>query len=142
MMCPQSCCKQTLFICHLLTYKGIKMKKIIFVFIAILGLSFNAFAAVNINTATEAELETLNGIGPAKAKAIVDYRKKQGGFKSIDELENVEGIGSKTLSNLHKDLTLTGKTTVVADPKAVGNEKAAASGKTADSKTVKPAAKK
>ncbi len=117
------------------------MKKIIFVFIAILGLSFNTFAAVNINTATEAELETLNGIGPAKAKAIVDYRKKQGGFKSIDELENVEGIGTKTLSNLRKDLTLTGKTTAVADPKAVGNEKATTSGKTADSKTIKPAAK-
>lgn len=117
------------------------MKKIIFVFIAILGFSFSAFAAVNINTATEAELETLNGIGPAKAKAIIDYRKKQGGFKSIDELENVEGIGSKTLSNIRKDLTL-GKTTAVTDPKVVGNEKAAASGKTADSKTVKPATKK
>ena len=118
------------------------MKKIIFVLIAILGFSFSAFAAVNINTATEAELETLNGIGPAKAKAIIDYRKKQGGFKSIDELENVEGIGSKTLSNIRKDLTLTGKTTAVTDPKVVGNEKAAGSGKTADSKTVKPATKK
>lgn len=109
------------------------MKKIIFAFIAILGLSFSAFAAVNINTATEAELETLNGIGPAKAKAIVDYRKKQGGFKSIDDLENVDGIGSKTLSNIRKDLTLTGKTTAAAEPKAVANEAA--------SKTAKPAKK-
>lgn len=117
------------------------MKKIILAFIAVLGLSFNAFAAVNINTASEAELETLTGIGPAKAKAIVEYRKKQGGFKSIDELENVEGIGSKTLNNLRKDLTLTGKTTAVVDTKTVGNEKASASGKTADNKTVKPAVK-
>lgn len=118
------------------------MKKIIFAFIAILGLSFSAFAAVNINTATEAELETLNGIGPAKAKAIVDYRKKQGGFKSIDDLENVDGIGSKTLSNIRKDLTLTGKTTAVVDTKAVGNEKAATSGKTADTKAAKESTKK
>lgn len=118
------------------------MKKIIFAFIAVLGLSFNVFAAVNINTATEAELQTLNGIGPAKAKAIVDYRKKQGGFKSIDELENVDGIGSKTLTNMRKDLTLTGKTTAVVDTKAVGNEKAATSGKTSDLKTTKEPAKK
>ncbi len=105
------------------------MKKIILAFIAVLGLSFNAFAAVNINTASEAELETLTGIGPAKAKANVEYRKKQGGFKSIDELENVEGIGSKTLNNLRKDLTLTGKTTALVDTKTVGNEKGSASGK-------------
>ena len=115
------------------------MKNIIFALIAFLGLSFNAMAAVNINTATEAELETLNGIGPAKAKAIIEYRKKQGGFKSIDELQNVDGIGSKTLGNLRKDLTLTGKTTATVDSKTVGNTKAAASGSTADNKTVKPA---
>lgn len=117
------------------------MKKIIFALIAFLSLSFSALAAVNINTATEAELETLNGIGPAKAKAIVEYRKKQGGFKSIDELENVEGIGSKTLSNLRKDLSLTGKTTAVVDTKSVGNVKAGTSGSPADSKTAKPATK-
>jgi competence protein ComEA len=116
------------------------MKKTIITLIAFLGLSFSAFAAININTASEAELETLSGIGPAKAKAIVEYRKKQGGFKSIDELENVEGIGTKTLNNLRKDISLTGKTTAVVDTKAVGNVKAAASGSTG-SKTVKPAAK-
>lgn len=123
------------------------MKKIIFTLLAFLVLSFNAIAAVNINTATQAELETLKGIGPTKAKAIVEYRKKQGGFKSIDELENVDGIGSKTLSNLRKDLTLTGKTTAIVETKAetkteiktVGNTKAAASGNAADKKIVKPA---
>ncbi len=43
-----------------------------------------AYAAVNINTATQAELETLQGIGPAKAKAIIDHRKKNGSFKSAE----------------------------------------------------------
>ena len=117
------------------------MKKIIFTLIAFLGLSFSAMAAVNINTASEAELETLNGIGPAKAKAIIEYRKKQGGFKSIDELENVEGIGSKTLNNLRKDLSLTGKTTAVVETKAVGNAKAAEGANTTSNKTAKPATK-
>lgn len=119
------------------------MKKIVFTLIVLLGLSFNAIAAVNINTATQAELETLNGIGPTKAKAIVEYRKKQGGFKSIDELENVDGIGSKTLGNIRKDLTLTGKTTALVESKtetkSVGNTKAASSGNASDKKTVKPA---
>jgi competence protein ComEA len=117
------------------------MKKIIITFVTFLGLSFSAFAAVNINTASEAELETLSGIGPAKAKAIVEYRKKQGGFKSIDELENVEGIGSKTLNTLRKDLSLTGKTTAVQEIKAAGNGKAATSGSSTVSKTAKPTAK-
>lgn len=63
-------------------------------------------AAVNLNTASKEELETLSGIGPAKAQAIMDYRKKNGGFKSIDEMEKVPGIGPSTLNTLKKDLTL------------------------------------
>lgn len=113
------------------------MKKIISTLIAFFFFSASAIAAVNINTATQAELETLSGIGPAKAKAIIEYRKKQGGFKSIDELENVDGIGSTTLKNLRKDLAVTGKTTAIVESKAVGNEKAATSGKTADRKVIK-----
>ena len=55
----------------------------------------NLFAAsVNLNTATEEELaEILTGIGGSRAAAIVEYREQNGPFKSVDELENVEGIG-------------------------------------------------
>lgn len=113
------------------------MKKIILSLITFFCLSASAMAAVNINTATQAELETLNGIGPAKAKAIIEYRKKQGGFKTVDELENVEGIGSTTIKNLRKDLSTSGKTTAIVESKTVGNEKAAASGKFADRKVSK-----
>ncbi|GAB1101615.1 helix-hairpin-helix domain-containing protein [Shewanella algae] len=50
---------------------------------------------ININTASESELQLLKGIGEAKAKAIVEYRSSQGKFKSIDELTQVTGIGAK-----------------------------------------------
>ena len=48
---------------------------------------------VNINTATQTELETLSGIGPSTALKIVEYRKENGKFKTVDDLKNVSGIG-------------------------------------------------
>ena len=48
---------------------------------------------VNINTATQTELETLPGIGPSLALKIINYRKENGKFKSIEELKNISGIG-------------------------------------------------
>jgi competence protein ComEA len=69
--------------------------------ITILFLFFSlTFASVNINRANSAQLQTLNGIGPTKAEAILKYRKAHGGFKSVDELVNVKGIGPKTLQKL------------------------------------------
>jgi competence protein ComEA len=91
-----------------------KMKKLLATMIASLVFSLTAIAAVNINTATQAQLESLEGIGPVKAQAIIDYRKKNGGFKSVNDLEKVEGIGPATLQNLRKDVTLTGKTNLPA----------------------------
>ena len=51
---------------------------------------------INLNTASVGLLLTLPGIGPVKAKAIVDYRQRQGPFKSVDEIVNVPGIGPST----------------------------------------------
>ncbi|PHV12578.1 ComEA family DNA-binding protein [Chitinimonas sp. BJB300] len=70
-----------------------------------------AMAVVNINTGTVTELESLHGIGAKKAKAIVDYRTKNGAFKSVDELEKVSGIGKATVEKLRKDITVGGAAT-------------------------------
>lgn len=51
---------------------------------------------ININTASESELVKINGIGPAKAKAIISYREENGGFGSIEDIKNVSGIGEGT----------------------------------------------
>jgi competence protein ComEA len=53
---------------------------------------------VDINTANEAELETLDGVGPATAAKILDYRRQHGGFRSVDDLLQVSGIGPKKLA--------------------------------------------
>ena len=86
--------------------------KLFVLIIALFAFTGGAYAAVNINTATQTELETLQGIGPAKAKAIVDHRKKNGPFKSPNDLEKVNGIGPGIMKRLRKDITVGGTTTV------------------------------
>lgn len=66
-----------------------------------------AVAPVNLNTATMAQLETLPGIGPATSQRIVDYRQQNSGFKKIEELMNVRGIGEVSFLRLKSLVTLT-----------------------------------
>ena len=59
---------------------------------------------ININTATEQELESLTGIGPATAKNIIRYREEYGGFSSIEEIKNVKRIGDKIFEKIKADI--------------------------------------
>ncbi|MDR2016747.1 MAG: helix-hairpin-helix domain-containing protein [Burkholderiales bacterium] len=81
------------------------MKKLILGMVFAL-FSLCAFAAVDINTATSEELQTLSGIGPEKAQAIIDYRIQHGPFKSVQDLQNVKGFGEKTIAKLGDDITV------------------------------------
>ena len=64
------------------------------------GMAPRALADVNVNTATQVELEALPGIGPAKAAAIIQHRETSGAFASLQDLDAVPGIGPATLNNL------------------------------------------
>jgi len=63
-------------------------------------------APINLNTATEPQLETLDGVGPATAAKILDYRRTHGGFRSVDDLDQVSGIGPKRLAALRDKVTV------------------------------------
>jgi competence protein ComEA len=60
---------------------------------------------VNLNTATLAQLDTLPGVGPVLGQRIIDFRTKHGGFRSVNDLRQVDGVGDETFGRL-KDLVV------------------------------------
>lgn len=71
-----------------------------------------AEGVVNVNTATAEELARLPGVGESKARAILEYRKERGAFKSVEQLREVKGIGDAALERMRPHLVLEGKTTL------------------------------
>lgn len=61
---------------------------------------------ININTASAHQLQRLNGISQATADAVIEYRENNGGFKSVDEIINVKGMGEKTLEKIRGSITV------------------------------------
>lgn len=66
----------------------------------------NSKGKINLNKADLSSLQTISGVGAKRAQDILDYRDSQGGFKTIDDLKNVSGIGKKTLEKLRQDVTI------------------------------------
>ena len=65
-----------------------------------------AATVINLNTATSAQIATLPGVGEKAAERIIEYRDKNGGFKKIEELMNVKGIGEKSFLKLKPLITV------------------------------------
>ena len=82
------------------------MKKLYLTLLLVLFFATAAFAKVNINTANADELATLNGIGKTKAEAIVAYRTANGNFKTVEDLNKVNGIGDKIIEKIKPDVTV------------------------------------
>ncbi|KAB0655520.1 ComEA family DNA-binding protein [Burkholderia diffusa] len=102
------------------------LKKLLMLFVALsLSLAAGIAAAVEVNTADQAALESVKGLGPVKSKAIIDERTKNGPFKDADDLANrVKGLGTKSVGHLEENgLTIGGSST---PPKGVKLSKPAA----------------
>jgi competence protein ComEA len=113
------------------------MKKLLFALVMGFAIYGVAIAAVNINTATKEELTSLKGIGEKRAQDIIDYRTKNGAFKSVDDLEKVPGIGPGTMKQIRSQISVTGKTTI--DKPASAPAKTSDTKKAGDTKTAKTA---
>ena len=74
------------------------MKKLLMIIFSSFIFAGAANAFVNINTATQEELQTLPGITATRAEAIINYRSKAGAFRRVEDLKNVEGINFRTMN--------------------------------------------
>jgi competence protein ComEA len=82
------------------------MKKLYLTLMLVLFFATAAFAKVNINSATVEELASLNGIGKAKAEAIIAYRTTNGNFATVEDLTKVKGIGDKIIEKIKPEITV------------------------------------
>jgi competence protein ComEA len=92
------------------------MKKWLIALLGAFALSGMALAAVDINTASLEQLEAVNGLGPAKAKAIIEYRSKNGPFKTAEDLKKVPGIKDGVFNHIKGDIAVGGKMAAPATP--------------------------
>nr|WKF56150.1 ComE operon protein 1 [Paraburkholderia busanensis] len=114
------------------------LKKLLMLCVAlVLSLSAGFAAAVEVNSADQAALQSVKGIGPVHAKAIIDERTKNGPFKDADDLASrVKGLGTKSVTNLETaGLTINGSSTPPTGAKASTKPGSTASTKAAPAAT-------
>jgi competence protein ComEA len=92
--------------------KGGSMKRLLLTFVMWFAICGIALAAVNINTATKDELLSLKGVGDKRAQAIIDYRTKNGPFKTVDDLEKVPGVGPGLMKQIRPQISVSGPTSI------------------------------
>jgi competence protein ComEA len=107
--------------------KETSVKKLLVALAMVCALAGVATAEVNINTATKEEPMTVKGIGEKRAQEIIEYRKKHGNFKSVDDLEKVPGIGPGMMMQIRLGVSVT-RIKVAADTKMKAAEPAKAKG--------------
>ena len=107
------------------------MKKLLLALAMWFAISGVALAVVNVNTATKEELTSLKGVGEKRAQEIINYRTKNGPFKTVDDLEKVPGIGPGIMKQIRSEVTTSGKTDI--------GKAAAKDAKAADAKKTEPA---
>jgi competence protein ComEA len=105
------------FFCNPTKQGAMFMKTIYFALLLVLLFAAAALAGFDLNTATKEQLDTLPGIGPVKAEAIIKYRNEKGPFTSVEQLKEVHGIGEKLFQSI--------KSEVVVNPPAAEEKKAA-----------------
>jgi competence ComEA-like helix-hairpin-helix protein len=88
-----------------------KLALLVFAFVFLLVPAAYAAGVVNINTADASLLETLPGIGPSKAAAIISYRTQHGPFAAIADIQDVSGIGPSTYSQIENSISVEGEST-------------------------------
>ena len=83
------------------------------------SLAFPGFAcaAVDLNAASKEELETVKGIGPVKAGAVIEHRKYNGPYRKVDDLKETKGFGDRSVDKMRQDVT------VDADPASKARKK-------------------
>jgi competence protein ComEA len=116
------------------------MRKLFLILVMLIAFSGIAVAAVNINTATKEELTSIKGVGEMRAQEIIDYRTKNGPFKTVDDLQKVSGIGPGLMKQIRSQVSTSGKT-VIDKPAQKTNKTTAESAKSDGLKSDKAAGK-
>jgi len=101
---------------------------LLFALIFAFSVSPAAWAGVDVNSASQTELETLPGIGPSKANAIIEYRSTNGPFKNLDDLDRVPGIGPATLTNIGPLVTFSGEVSAAPSGTSSSSSRAGSGG--------------